>query len=103
MGFNFKDSLKNFSGKYLMPSTWGHWQSNRHGHADMKKKYAKGEITLAQLQQYEHDFALDIEARERNWEKRIIQNEMKEKEIKDFHLFKENPKAFFRKMDELGM
>jgi len=103
MTFNFKDALKGFSKKYVMPSTWGRWQSNRYGHAEMKKKYAKGEITLVQLQQYEHDFALDENIRQKNWQKRIIQKELQEKEIKDFQLFKENPKAFFRKMDELGM
>jgi len=75
---------------------------NLHAYADKKKAFEKGEITLAQLQEFEYQYRESAEQREWRWRREHIMAELTQQNAKNFRSFKENGKEFAKKMADMG-
>jgi hypothetical protein len=54
------------------------------------------------VEEYYSKYRESVEQREERWEKRFIEQAMNIKNIQDFQAWKDNPKEFFYKMQDLG-
>ena len=75
---------------------------NLHAYAEKKKAFEKGEITLTQLQEFEHQYRESAEQREWRWRREHIMAELEQQSAKNFRSFKENGKEFAKKMADMG-
>ena len=75
---------------------------NLHAYASKKEKFAKGEITLQELQEFEHQYRESEEQREWRWRREHIMAELEQQNAKNFRSFKENGKEFAKKMADMG-
>ena len=75
---------------------------NLHAYAEKKKAFEKGEITLTQLQEFEHQYRESAEQREWRWRREHIMVELEQQNAKNFRSFKENGKEFAKKMADMG-
>jgi len=75
---------------------------NLHAYAEKKKAFEKGEITLHQLQEFEHQYRESAEQREWRWRREHIMAELEQQNAKNFRSFKENGKEFAKKMADMG-
>ena len=75
---------------------------NLHAYAEKKKAFEKGEITLTQLQEFEHQYRESAEQREWRWRREHIMAELEQQNAKNFRSFKENGKEFAKKMADMG-
>ena len=75
---------------------------NLHAYAEKKKAFERGEITLTQLQEFEHQYRESAEQREWRWRREHIMAELEQQNVKNFRSFKENGKEFARKMADMG-
>ena len=85
-----------------MPDDWGWEVHNTHAHAEKKKAFAEGRITLTELQEFEHKYRESEEQRELRWKREHVLQELDIQNVKDFRSFKENGKEFARKMFDMG-
>jgi len=75
---------------------------NLHAYASKKEKFAKGEITLQELQEFEHQYRESEEQREWRWRREHIMAELERENASNFRAFKENGKEFAKKMFDMG-
>ena len=75
---------------------------NLHAYAEKKKAFERGEITLTQLQEFEHQYRESAEQREWRWRREHIMAELEQQNAKNFRSFKENGKEFAKKMADMG-
>ena len=85
-----------------MPDDWGWEVHNLHAYADKKKAFAEGKIKLEELQEFEMKYRESEEQRELRWKREHVLNELANENAKNFRDFKENGKAFARKMFDMG-
>ena len=85
-----------------MPDNWGWEVHNLHAYANKKKAFAEGKITLVELQEFEHKYKESEEQREQRWKREHYLQEIEKDNAKNFREFKENGKAFARKMFDMG-
>ena len=85
-----------------MPDDWGWEVHNLHAYADKKKAFAEGKIKLEELQEFEMKYRESEEQREQRWKREHVLNELADENAKNFRDFKENGKAFARKMFDMG-
>src|SRR5210317_103319 len=57
---------------------------NLHAYAEKKKAFEKGEITLTQLQEFEHQYRESAEQREWRWRREHIMAELEQQNVKNF-------------------
>jgi hypothetical protein len=67
-----------------------------------KRPLKEGEITLTQLQEFEHQYRESAEQREWRWRREHIMAELEQQNVKNFRSFKENGKEFAKKMADMG-
>jgi len=96
---NYKDIPVQF--KHKIPENFNWEVHNLHAYAELKEKVAKGEKTLADLQQFEHDFRESEDQRDWRWRRENIMKELAKETIEDYQQFKDNPKAFMKKAIEM--
>lgn len=87
--------------KYGLPKNYEWEVHNLHAYAELKEKVARGEKSLADLQQFEHDFKEGEDQREWRWRRENIMVELAQQNLKDYQEFKDNPKAFMKKAIEM--
>ena len=75
---------------------------NLHAYASKKEKFAKGEITLLELQEFEHQYRESAEQREWRWRREHIMAELEHENASNFRRFKENGREFAKKMADMG-
>lgn len=75
---------------------------NLHAYENKKKQLAEGKITLAQLQEFEHQYRESEDQRQERWKREHVLKELAEENAKNFKSFKENGKEFARKMFDMG-
>ena len=85
-----------------MPDNWGWEVHNLVAYNNKKKQFAEGKITLAQLQEFENQYRESEEQRELRWKREHYLQEIASDNAKGFREFKENGKAFARKMFDMG-
>ncbi len=85
-----------------MPDDWGWEIHNLNAYADKKKAFAEGKITLAELQEFENTYREKEEQREERWKREHYLQNLDIDNAKNFREFKENGKAFARKMFDIG-
>ena len=85
-----------------MPDDWNWEVHNLQAYEENKKKFAKGEITLEQLREFEEKYKESEGQREERWKREHVLRELAEENAKNFRDFKENGKAFARKMFDMG-
>ena len=85
-----------------MPENWGWEVHNVHTHEKKKKQFAEGKITLAELQEFEFQYRESEDQRAERWKREHVLRELAEENAKNFRDFKENGKAFARKMFDMG-
>ena len=85
-----------------MPDNWGWEVHNLVADNNKKKQFAEGKITLAQLQEFENQYRESEEQRELRWKREHYLQEIASDNAKGFREFKENGKAFARKMFDMG-
>ena len=90
------------SDKYKVPEGYEWEVHNLHAYADNKKRFERGEITLLQLQEFEHQYRESEEQREWRWRREHIMAELERENASNFRAFKENGKAFAKKMFDMG-
>lgn len=73
-----------------------------HAYAELKEKVAKGEKTIDDLRAFEYQHREKPEQREMRWRREYIMRELAQKNAEGYRDFKENPKAFLRKMLDMG-
>ena len=85
-----------------MPDNWGWEVHNLVAYNNKKKQFAEGKITLLQLQEFENQYRESEEQRELRWKREHYLQEIASDNAKGFREFKENGKAFARKMFDMG-
>jgi len=90
------------SDKYKVPEGYEWEVHNLHAYADNKKRFEKGEITLLQLQEFEHQYRETEEQRALRWRREHVMRELEVENAKNFRAFKENGRAFAKKMADMG-
>ena len=85
-----------------MPDDWGWEVHNLHAYADKKKAFAEGKIKLEELQEFEMKYRESEQQREERWKREHVLRELAVENAKNFRDFKENGKAFARKMFDMG-
>ena len=85
-----------------MPDNWGWEVHNLHAYADKKKAFAEGKIKLEELQEFEMKYRESEQQREERWKREHVLRELAVENAKNFRDFKENGKAFARKMFDMG-
>ena len=85
-----------------MPDDWGWEVHNLVAYKEKKEKFAKGEITLAELQEFENQYRESEDQREERWKREHYLQNLDLDNAKNFREFKENGKAFARKMFDIG-
>ena len=85
-----------------MPENWGWEVHNLVAYNNKKKQFAEGKITLLQLQEFENQYRESEEQRELRWKREHYLQEIASDNAKGFREFKENGKAFARKMFDMG-
>ena len=85
-----------------MPDNWGWEVHNLVAYNNKKKQFAEGKITLTQLQEFENQYRESEEQRELRWKREHYLQEIASDNAKGFREFKENGKAFARKMFDMG-
>ena len=85
-----------------MPDDWNWEVHNLHAYADKKKAFAEGKITLTELQEFEFKYRESEEQREERWKREHYLQNLALDNAKGFREFKENGKAFARKMLDIG-
>jgi len=85
-----------------MPDNWNWEIHNLNAYADKKKAFAEGRITLAELQEFENQYRESEEQRELRWKREHVLQELALENAQNFRSFKENGKAFARKMFDMG-
>ena len=85
-----------------MPDNWGWEVHNLVAYNNKKKQFAEGKITLLQLQEFENQYRDSEEQRELRWKREHYLQEIASDNAKGFREFKENGKAFARKMFDMG-
>ena len=85
-----------------MPDDWGWEVHNLHAYAEKKKAFAEGKITLTQLQEFEYQYRESEVQREERWKREHYLQNLALDNAKGFREFKENGKAFARKMFDIG-
>src|SRR6056300_1505113 len=96
-----KDIPTNFS-RIKVPEGYEWEVHNLHAYEEKKKKFAQGLITKAELQQFEHDYRESAEQREWRWRREHVMAELARENAKNYRDFKENPKTFAQKMNQMG-
>jgi|TARA_B100001094_G_C18181114_1_gene800969 hypothetical protein len=90
------------SDKYKIPEGYEWEVHNLHAYADKKKAFERGEITLVQLREFEHQYMESEEQRAMRWRRDHVMRELDIENAKNFRSFKENSKAFAKKMADMG-
>ena len=85
-----------------MPDNWGWEVHNLVAYNNKKKQFAEGKITLLQLQEFENQYRESEEQRELRWKREHYLQEIASDNANGFREFKENGKAFARKMFDMG-
>ena len=85
-----------------MPDDYEWEVHNIYAHAEKKKAFREGRITLDQLQEFEHQYRESEEQRQERWKREHVMQELAIQNAKDFRSFKENGKEFARKMFDMG-
>ena len=85
-----------------MPDDWGWEVHNLHAYADKKKAFNEGKITLTELQEFEFKYRESEAQREERWKREHYLQELANDNANDYRQFKENSKAFARKMFDMG-
>jgi len=85
-----------------MPDDWGWEVHNTFTHEKKKKQFAEGEITLTELQEFEHQYRESEAQREERWKREHVLQELAIENAKNFRSFKENGKEFAKKMFDMG-
>ena len=85
-----------------IPDNWGWEVHNLVAYNNKKKQFAEGKITLLQLQEFENQYRESEEQRELRWKREHYLQEIASDNAKGFREFKENGKAFARKMFDMG-
>ena len=75
---------------------------NLHTYEKKKKQFAEGKITLAKLQEFEHQYRESEDQRQERWKREHVMKELAEENARNFRSFKENGKEFARKMFDMG-
>ena len=75
---------------------------NLHAYANKKKAFAEGKITLLQLQEFENHYRESEEQRANRWKREHYLRELEKDNANNYRQFKENGKAFARKMFDMG-
>ncbi len=73
-----------------------------HAYADKKKAFAEGKITLTQLQEFEWQHRETEQQREERWRREHVIAEIEQETADHYRQFKENGKAFAKKMADMG-
>ena len=102
MGFDFRKHIPKQFNKIKVPEGYEWEVHNLHAYAEKKKAFEKGEITLHQLQEFEHQYRESAEQREWRWRREHIMQELAQENAKNYRNFKEDPKSFLRKMMDMG-
>jgi len=101
MGFDFRKYLPR-GWKYRMPENFG-WETHHLTlYNEIKEKVAKGELPPSALQDHFENYKETDDQREWRWRRYWILNEIQEDNIKKFDQFRENPKAFLKRMADMG-
>ena len=75
---------------------------NLQAYENKKKKFANGEITLTELQEFENQYRESEEQRESRWKREHVLRELDIENAKNFRSFKENGREFAKKMFDMG-
>ena len=85
-----------------MPENWGWEVHNVHTHEKKKKQFAEGKITLAELQEFEFQYRESEDQRAERWKREHYLQELEKDNANNYRQFKENGKAFAKKMFDMG-
>ena len=85
-----------------MPDDWNWEVHNTFTHEKKKKQFAEGKITLTELQEFEHQYRESEEQRAERWKREHYLQEIEYDNASNYREFKENGKAFARKMFDMG-
>tara|TARA_Y100001937_G_scaffold58049_1_gene79558 strand:- start:496 stop:1182 length:687 start_codon:yes stop_codon:yes gene_type:complete len=88
--------------KHDIPEDYEWEVHNLQAYADLKAKVARGEKTLNDLKEFEHKYREKEDQREWRWRRENLIKELDISAAKKFREFKENPKAFMKKMADMG-
>jgi hypothetical protein len=103
MTFDFRKIIPTQFKKIKIPDTFNNpLIHNPEVFEEMKQKLKDGKITQSHFERWYQDHVERDHDIEERWRRLNIQQELKEKNIKDFQSFKENPRAFAKKMYDMG-
>jgi len=88
--------------KFKIPEGYEWEVHNTVAHAEKKKAFEQGRITLTELQEFEWKYRESEEQRELRWRREHIMAELERENASNFRAFKENGKAFAKKMFDMG-
>jgi len=88
--------------KFKIPEGYEWEVHNLHAYADNKKRFENGEITLTQLQEFEHQYRETAEQRELRWKRDNVMKELEVENAQNYRHFKDKPKEFLKKMADMG-
>lgn len=102
MGFDFSKNIPKQFNKIKVPEGYEWEVHNLHAYAEKKKAFAEGKITRTQLQEFEHQYRESAEQREWRWRREHIMAELAQQNAMHFRRFKDEGKAFAKKMLDMG-